>query len=331
MCLFQSGANVPPFVLLSLRTLQYLVIPLLSSAIFIVGLTHLGQCQAQPLLPLWHIIAGTSGMLTPILYLTFDKVAPRLSTNFATLSEVLDNLVVCLLPIYIVFELGWLVTGTVWVFGSSEVDNPKECSHPLFVFSAVVLANFWLHVLTPMVFMLCLCCARLIPCCAKAKWDVLKTTVTNSWSRGARLTLASVIALPLGIAMISIGAYNLAVCYSDGIEFVPVWLCASGGATLIFPAIYFAYDAYCKSDAGERVAKRTAHVGIIIYILCGLIWALLGFSWIFSEVPLEQQCTKQRFSYSAAVFGLLAINLAMDFWICFKIVVVLYWAFLSED
>ncbi len=45
MCIFQSGSDIPPLVRLSLRTLQYLVIPLLSLAILCIGVLHLGKVQ----------------------------------------------------------------------------------------------------------------------------------------------------------------------------------------------------------------------------------------------------------------------------------------------
>ncbi len=74
MCLFQSGKDIPPLVRMSLRGLQYLIIPLLSLSILCVGSIHLGLCPAQPKLPLWHVVAGASGLLIPLLYLTFDEV-----------------------------------------------------------------------------------------------------------------------------------------------------------------------------------------------------------------------------------------------------------------
>ena len=81
MCIFQSGKDIPPLVRLSLRTLQYLVIPLLSISILAVGSHKLGQCQAQPNLPVWHIVAGASGLLAPLLYLCFDEVNVRLGKS----------------------------------------------------------------------------------------------------------------------------------------------------------------------------------------------------------------------------------------------------------
>lgn len=74
MCIFQSGKDIPPLVRLSLRTLQYLVIPLLSISILAVGSHKLGTCPAQPNLPVWHIVAGASGLLAPVLYLCFDEI-----------------------------------------------------------------------------------------------------------------------------------------------------------------------------------------------------------------------------------------------------------------
>ncbi len=73
-----------------------------------------GDCPSEPRLPLWHVVAGASGLLVPLLYLTFDELNPRLSQRFRALSEVLDNLVVFLLPAYVIFEVGaWVGLG--WV------------------------------------------------------------------------------------------------------------------------------------------------------------------------------------------------------------------------
>ena len=186
MCIFQSGKDIPPLVRLSLRTLQYLVIPLLSLAILVVGALHLGQCDAQPLLPVWHMVAGASGILTPLFYLLFDEINPWLSRRMPCASEWSDNAVVFLLPLYICFEVGWLITGTVWVAGTLGVEDPRQCDHTIYIFSYVVVVNFWVHVATPLVFMFGLCCTRLFPYCAYcAYWNIFKKALDN-WTRKTR-------------------------------------------------------------------------------------------------------------------------------------------------
>ena len=145
MCIFQSGKDIPTGVRISLRTLQYLVIPLMSMSILVVGSMYLGECESQPLLPVWHLVAGASGILTPIFYLLFDEINPRLSQRSPGLSECIDNIIVFLLPLYIIFEIGWLITGTVWIAGSED----EGCNHTIYIFSIVVIVNFWIHVLTP--------------------------------------------------------------------------------------------------------------------------------------------------------------------------------------
>ena len=119
------------------------MIPLLSLSIMIVGVLHLGDCQIQPLLPIWHIVAGSSGLCTPFFYLLFDNVNPWLSRRFPGISELLDNVVVCLLPLYIIFEVAWLITGTFWVMGTDGVQDPEKCNHTVYIFSYVVVVNFW--------------------------------------------------------------------------------------------------------------------------------------------------------------------------------------------
>ena len=95
---------------------SFQVIPLLSLAIVIVGALHLDDCQVQPLLPIWHIVAGASGLCTPFFYLLFDDVSPWLTRRFPGISDFIDNAVVCFLPIYIVFEVAWLITGKICSF-----------------------------------------------------------------------------------------------------------------------------------------------------------------------------------------------------------------------
>lgn len=58
----------------------------------------------------------------------------------------LDNAVVFLLPVYIVFEVCWLITGTVWVIGTTGVEDPSKCDHTVYIFSLVVMVNFWIHI-----------------------------------------------------------------------------------------------------------------------------------------------------------------------------------------
>ena len=73
----------------------------------------------------------------------FDEVNPWLSRKHPGVSEWLDNFVVCLLPVYVVFEVAWLITGTFWVVGTPGVEDPSLCNHTVYIFSYVVVVNFW--------------------------------------------------------------------------------------------------------------------------------------------------------------------------------------------
>ena len=59
---------------------------------------HLEHCPGQPLLPVWHIVAGSTGLVVPLLYLLFDDLNPALARKCPALSEALDNVVVFVLP-----------------------------------------------------------------------------------------------------------------------------------------------------------------------------------------------------------------------------------------
>ena len=72
---------------------------LLIECIFSVsGVLHVNDCSGQPLLPIWHIVAGSTGLIVPILYLLFDDLNPALAKKCPGLSEALDNVVVFVLP-----------------------------------------------------------------------------------------------------------------------------------------------------------------------------------------------------------------------------------------
>ena len=414
MCIFQSGKDIPTLVRISLRTLQYLIIPLMSMAILVVGSMHLGKCAAQPLLPIWHVVAGASGLLTPIFYLLFDEINPQLSQRLPGVSSFIDNVVVLLLPIYILFEISWLITGTVWVVGSEGVEDPEKCDHTVYIFSFVVVVNFWIHILTPLVFMLALCCTRIFPYCAHCGyWNILKTAIDH-WTRRTRLGIAFAVAWPLAIAMVIAGAFSVKDCqsisntttyvttpsypkefstvgqqqhvivssdtklddrttaslndislpyptkpsqaellsstlstsfissglalndgddesmsYLDKIR-IPVWLIVAGIMVLFVPCIYYVYDKYCKDEGGGPFIKSVANCLVILYLLCGLTWAVVGFVWVFGSHQ-HVTCGADSFTYQFAFGTLIILNCIMDIWICFKICVVLYWAFLSEE
>ena len=53
---------------------EQLFIPTLIS-----GLLHIDDCTAQPLLPVWHVVAGSTGLVVPLLYLLFDDLNPALA------------------------------------------------------------------------------------------------------------------------------------------------------------------------------------------------------------------------------------------------------------
>ena len=384
MCIFQSGKDIPTGVRISLRTLQYLVIPLMSMSILVVGSMYTDKCDSTPLLPVWHIVAGASGILTPIFYLLFDEINPRLSQRSPAVSECIDNLVVFLLPLYLIFEVGWLITGTVWVTGADK----ENCDHTIYIFSVVVIVNFWIHILTPLIFMLSLCCTRIFPFCGYCGyWNIMKKAM-DKWTRGLRILITFLIAWPLSVAMITTGSLTISDCklsyntsstqilsqesiskstvtnktpsslnslpssptksshlissslsseddaflQSDLLNniHIPMWLIVAGSILLFVPLIYFIYDKYCKDEGGGPLIKNVANFLVIFYLLCGLVWAVVGFVWVFGS-HRDEICGSGTFPYEFAFGTLITLNCIMDIWICFKICVVLYWAFLSDD
>ena len=66
MCIFTNDKDIPGHVRLSTRTLQYLIIPLLSLALLIVG-----QCQSVSV-SLQHILVSIITIYSPLLTMGVD-------------------------------------------------------------------------------------------------------------------------------------------------------------------------------------------------------------------------------------------------------------------
>jgi len=359
MCIFTSDKDIPGNVRLSTRTLQYLIIPLLSAALLVIGVLHVNGCDAQPLLPVWHIVAGSTGLIVPLLYLLFDDLNPALAKKCPGLSEALDNVVVFVLPVYILFEIAWLITGTVWVVGVDEVEN---CDRTIYIFSVVVIVNFWIHILTPLLFMLCLCCSRIFPFLGYCTyWNIMKDAI-DMWTRPVRLGISVIISLPLGVSMIGVGVYSLQSCATANIletttghnstasndevadswmnqdtmdvemHHIPIWLIVAGILVILVPAVYLIYDAFCKPEDVKQNTKNLCQFVVIMFLLAGLAWAVVGFVWIFGAHDIQNMyCGHNSTTYLFAFASLIILNCLMDVWICFKICVILYWALISDE
>lgn len=358
MCVFTNDKDIPPSVRLSTRTLQYLVIPIFSAAILIVGILHLHDCPSEPLLPVWHVVAGITGLLVPLLYLLFDVLNPALAKNCPQVSELLDNVIVFILPVYILFEVAWLITGTVWLLGINPQEDACEaqCDKTIYIFSVVVVVNFWIHILTPLLFMLCICCSRIFPFLGYCTyWKILKNAM-DVWTLPLRMGICCLLSLPLGISMVGVGGTALSTCDDAGLPnitlapacnssmeeksleslgmldmiHIPLWLVVAGIMLTIFPLIYYLYDAFCKPENVAIGSKSLARLTVVMYLLAGLAWAVTGFVWIFGA-HIHATCGQDSDTYKFAFASLILLNIVMDAWICFKICVVLYWALLTDD
>lgn len=354
MCIFTSDKDIPSHVRLTTRTIQYLIIPLLSLSLLTVGLLHIDDCTAQPLLPVWHVVAGSTGLVVPLLYLLFDDLNPALAKTCPGLSEALDNIVVFVLPVYILFEICWLLTGTVWV-GEIDRTNDTSCKTTIYMFSLVVMVNFWIHILTPLFFMMILCCSKVGLCnLSTSVWGFINNAVDH-WTRIVRLGICLVISVPLGGSMLGVGVNSLLTCsqeitknyeistedgnktkdielsdFSTELPRIPTWLLVAGVLVLLGPLVYLIYDVFCKPEDVNLGVKNLCQALVILYLLAGLALAVLGFLWIFGDQPSSNQCGHNEYTYWFAFSCLIILNGLMDAWICFKICVILYWALIFE-
>ena len=84
---------------------------------------------------------------------------------------------------YILFEISWLVTGAVWV---ARVE-PEECDNTVYMFSLVVIVNFGVHILTPLLFMIILCFSKIGICQCISNLCGGVSGVGAHWTRYVRL------------------------------------------------------------------------------------------------------------------------------------------------
>ncbi|QQP50958.1 Putative LOC100373930, partial [Caligus rogercresseyi] len=155
-----------------------------------------------------------------------------------------------------------------------------SCDHTLYVFSLVVIINFWIHLLTPLIFMLSLCLPGYFPSAA--------TLPTGTRKQGHQrlgpihATPLSLNAFPaLGISMIAVGVLSLSHCRSNPAEQeevlsrIPIWLLVTGASLLFVPSVYLLYDKYCKHEDSGPLIKALSQGVVINYLLLGLSWAIL--------------------------------------------------------
>jgi hypothetical protein len=157
-----------------------------------------------------------------------------------------------------------------------------------------------------------------------------------------RMITCSSIALPLGISMIVVGALSINGCSNlssaedavgntiEKFPFIPIWLLVAGCVVLLVIPVYYIYDSFSRSNPESTRSQSFANLVIIVFLMCGLVWAIVGFLWVFGATEYEV-CGANSNTYKFAFGVLIILNGIMDVWICYKICLILHWAFLSED
>ena len=87
------------------------------------------------------------------------------------------------MSVYILFEICWLVTGAVWVSGVER----DQCGNTVYMFSLVVIINFAVHLLTPLLFMFVLCCSKIGFCQGAPNLWAAASSAGEHWTRAVRL------------------------------------------------------------------------------------------------------------------------------------------------
>ncbi|KAG8437858.1 hypothetical protein GDO86_008526 [Hymenochirus boettgeri] len=124
----------------------------LSIAMIVIGSMHVGNCPAEPNIPIYLIVAGTFHLIAFLLI---------------PLKLVAENLAYILESIIGLFCFCWFITGSVWVFRIYP-DNPRGCNDLVYNFAFGILIFEYIFIaLTIFVICLCTCCAGVLvsACC----------------------------------------------------------------------------------------------------------------------------------------------------------------------
>ena len=75
------------------------------------------------------------------------------------------------------------MTGAVWVAGVER----DQCGNTVYMFSLVVIINFGVHLFTPLLFMVVLCCSKIGVCQGASNLWTVVSSAGEHWTRIVRL------------------------------------------------------------------------------------------------------------------------------------------------
>jgi len=112
-------------------------------AMICLGALHLNECNMEPWVPKFMIVAGGAGLLTVILAACAFGCSAKDGNGAGTCLFVLVGLIT-------LFSFAWNIAGSVWVFKKwSNWDNVKDlpgqgCRNDLYLFAFAYLIIFWI-------------------------------------------------------------------------------------------------------------------------------------------------------------------------------------------
>ncbi|XP_068116181.1 transmembrane protein 272-like [Hyperolius riggenbachi] len=116
----------------------------LSIAMIVLGALYMNQCQIQPMIPIYLIVAGS------LLLFGFALLPLKLVSLKVTYA---------IKAIVGLFSLGWCIAGSVWVFSIYQTD-PRDCNSQMYKFAFGVLI-FQYICIAFVLLIVCLCARRI--------------------------------------------------------------------------------------------------------------------------------------------------------------------------
>ncbi|XP_075043630.1 transmembrane protein 272-like [Mixophyes fleayi] len=111
-------------------------------ALIVVGALNINNCNQEPNIPIFMIVAGAFG-LAYWIFLPFDCCLPTVRKVF--------NILVAL------FLFAWFIAGSVWVFRIYPTQN-RACDNGMYLFAFSILIIFYLFIGLGIIGSLIACC-----------------------------------------------------------------------------------------------------------------------------------------------------------------------------
>ncbi|GMT22103.1 hypothetical protein PFISCL1PPCAC_13400, partial [Pristionchus fissidentatus] len=114
-----------------------IIFEVIAIACMAIGIFHLDLCRAQPMIPLYFVVAGVLSTVTALCVIAMKQVGMGNGSSEHSLNK-FEMACYRITTIVILFRLLWFVIGTIWVFGADvtfEISANNHCDKLMYTFA----------------------------------------------------------------------------------------------------------------------------------------------------------------------------------------------------